>query len=66
MTLEGKERNEMKLFYSNITIIPLNLKNINNDSSLGGKFLLQLKIKLYIFLCCKAIHASHIYFQQNK
>ena len=33
----------MKLFYNNITIIPLILKNINNDSSLGGKFFIVVK-----------------------
>ena len=45
-------RNEMKSFYNNITIIPLILKNI--------------KKKFCIFLCCKAIHTSHIYSQQYK
>ena len=28
----------MELFYNNITIIPLILKNIKNDSSLGENF----------------------------
>ena len=46
-------RNEMKSFYNNITIIPLILKNIK-------------KKKFCIFLCCKAIHTSHIYSQQYK
>ena len=41
-------RNEIELFYNNITVIPLILKNVKNDSSLGSMwicFLFAFKIQ---------------------
>ena len=52
----------MESFYNNITIIPLILKNIKNNQ---WKLIIAKKQVMYISMC-KAIHASHIYFQQNK
>ena len=52
----------MKSFYNNITIIPLILKNIKNNQ---WKLIIAKKQVMYISMC-KAIHASHIYSQQNK
>ena len=41
-------RNEIELFYNNITVIPLILKNVKNDSSLDSmwiSFLFAFKIQ---------------------
>ena len=41
-------RNEIELFYNNITVIPLILKNVKNDSSLDSMwicFLFAFKIQ---------------------